>query len=110
MISPPILLLAIPAMVFAALGVTGRRFRPRDEVGLVGLAWFIGTYAPFVLTQPVREPDELPLLHGDRDAGDLRRGRRPDRTDRADEAACCIAWMVSVLAAVVVMYPFTPLP
>ena len=36
-------------MVLAAISATGRRFAPRDEVGIVGLAWFLGTYVPFVL-------------------------------------------------------------
>jgi predicted membrane-bound dolichyl-phosphate-mannose-protein mannosyltransferase len=109
LISPPILLLAIPAMVFAALGVAGRRFRPRDEVGLVGLAWFIGTYAPFVLTSLFESRTSylyymVIVMPGIYIAvADLIGRIGPTRP-------ICIAWMVSVLAAVVVMYPFTPLP
>jgi len=111
MISPPILLLAIPAMLFAGVGVfsSDRRFRPLDEVGLVGLAWFLGTYLPFVLLSLVESRTSylyymaivMPGIYmavADL-IGRIGAGR-----------ILCIAWMVAVLAAVIVMYPFTPLP
>ena len=86
LISPPILLLAIPAMVFAALGVTGHRFRRARRGRARRLGLVHRDLRAVRADESVREPHELPLLHGDRDARDLRRGRRPDRTDRADEA------------------------
>jgi predicted membrane-bound dolichyl-phosphate-mannose-protein mannosyltransferase len=109
MISPPILLLLIPAMVVAALGVTGRRWHSRDEVGLVGLAWFIGTYAPFVLTSLFESRTSylyymVIVMPGVYVAvADLVRRFGPKRP-------LSLLWMASVLVAVVVMYPFTPLP
>jgi dolichyl-phosphate-mannose-protein mannosyltransferase len=109
MISPPILLLLIPAMLFAAMSVTGRLFRPRDEVGLVGLAWFLGTYVPFVLLSLLESRTSylyymVIVMPGVYIAvADLIRQIGAGRI-------VCIAWMATVLAAVVVMYPFTPLP
>ncbi len=109
MISPPILLLLIPAMLFAAISVPGRLFRPRDEVGLVGLAWFLGTYVPFVLLSLFERRTSylyymVIVMPGVYIAvADLVRQIGPGRI-------ICIAWMATVLAAVVVMYPFTPLP
>ncbi len=109
MISPPILLLLIPAMVVAALGVTGRRWHSRDEVGLVGLAWFIGTWAPYALWALVASRTSylyymVIVMPGVYVAvADLVRrfgAKRP----------LSLLWMASVLVAVIVMYPFTPLP
>jgi len=111
LISPPILLLAIPSMVFAGMGVfsRGRRFRPAGEVGLVGLAWFLGTYLPFVLLSLLESRTSylyymaivMPGIYmavADL-IGRIGAGR-----------ILCIAWMAAVLVAVILMYPFTPLP
>jgi predicted membrane-bound dolichyl-phosphate-mannose-protein mannosyltransferase len=106
-ISPPILLLLIPAMLFAAISATGRRFRPRDDVGLVGLAWFLGTFVPFVLLSLFESRTSylyymvivMPGVY--MAVADLIGQIGPGRI-------LCLAWMATVLAAVVVMYPFTP--
>ena len=91
-------------------GVTGRRFGgSRDEVGLVGLAWFIGTYAAVRAASLFESRTSylyymvivMPGIYVA--VADLIGRIGPGRP-------LCIAWMVSVLAAVVVMYPFTPLP
>ena len=109
LISPPILLLLIPAMLFAAISATGRRFRPRGEVGLVGLAWFLGTFLPFVLLSLLESRTSylyymVIVMPGVYIAvADLIGQIGPGRI-------LCIAWMATVAAAVVVMYPFTPLP
>jgi dolichyl-phosphate-mannose-protein mannosyltransferase len=109
MISPPILLLLIPAMVVAALGVGGGRWRSRDEVGLVGLAWFIGTFGPYAVWALVANRTSylyymVIVMPGVYVAvADLIRRLGPLRP-------LCLVWMASVLVAVVVMYPFTPLP
>jgi hypothetical protein len=112
-ISPPILLLALPALLFAARGVlpprTGRFRRSADEVGLVGLAWFLGTYLPFVVLSLIESRTTylyymvivMPGIY--LAVADLiaRIGaRRP----------VVLFWMACVLAAAVVLYPFTPLP
>ena len=109
MISPPILLLAIPALLFAGVGVfsSDRRFRPLDEVGLVGLAWFLGTYLPFVLTSLLESRTSylyymtivMPGIYM----------AVADFIGRIGaHRILCIAWMAAVLIAVIVMYPFTP--
>ena len=108
-ISPPILLLLIPAMVVAALGLRGGRWHTRDEVALVGLAWFVGTFAPYVLATLIESRTSylyymVIVMPGVYVAvADLVRRIGPARP-------LSILWMVSVLAAAVVMYPFTPLP
>jgi predicted membrane-bound dolichyl-phosphate-mannose-protein mannosyltransferase len=109
MISPPILLLALPSMVFAAGAVTWRRLRAYDEVGILGLAWFLGTFVPFVLLSVIESRTSylyymvivMPGIYVA--VADLIGRIGPGRI-------VCIVWMVCVLAAVVVMYPFTPLP
>jgi predicted membrane-bound dolichyl-phosphate-mannose-protein mannosyltransferase len=113
LISPPILLLALPALLFAARGVlpprAGRFRRSADEVGLVGLAWFLGTYLPFVALSLIESRTTylyymvivMPGIYVA--VADLiaRIGaRRP----------IVLFWMACVLAAAIVLYPFTPLP
>jgi predicted membrane-bound dolichyl-phosphate-mannose-protein mannosyltransferase len=114
MISPPIMLLALPSVVFAAYGVIrrdGRRVRDEgsSEVGILGLAWFLGTYLPFVGASLLDSRISyiyymvivMPGIYVS--VANLVARIGPGR-------AVSIAWMVSVLAAVIVMYPFTPLP
>jgi predicted membrane-bound dolichyl-phosphate-mannose-protein mannosyltransferase len=108
-VSPPILLLALPALALAAVGVTRRVPRPTDEVSLVGLAWFIGTFAPFELLSLVWSRTSyiyymLIVLPGVylTVAELLVRERRHRRLIGA--------WAAAVLAAAIALYPFTPLP
>ena len=89
MISPPILLLLLPAMVVAALGVSGRRVAfARTRSGSSALGLVRRDVRAVRAPQPDREPDELPLLHGDRDAGDLRGGGRPGQAGSARAGRC----------------------
>jgi hypothetical protein len=113
LISPPILLLALPALVFAARGVLPARRgwfrRSPDEVGLVGLAWFIGTFMPFVALSLIESRTTylyymvivMPGIY--LTVADLiaRIGVR---------RKVVWFWIACVLAATVVLYPFTPLP
>jgi 4-amino-4-deoxy-L-arabinose transferase-like glycosyltransferase len=113
MISPPILLLGLPGLVVAAVGVLHRPLREpdpsSDEVGVVGLAWFLGTYLPFVLATLIESRTSyiyymvivMPGIY--LAAADLVRRIGWDRK-------LVLAWMGAVLAAAVVMYPFTPWP
>ena len=104
MISPPILLLALPALVWAARHVR------IDRAAALAVAWFLGTFVPFVL---------LSLLWGRTSylyymvtvmPGLYLAGARVlpalARRQRRLVAVCGVA----VLAVAVVMYPFTPLP
>jgi hypothetical protein len=95
-------------MVFAAGAVTWRRWRTYDEVGIIGLAWFLGTYVPFVLLSLIESRTSylyymvivMPGIYVA--VADLIGRIGPGRI-------VCLVWMACVLAAVVVMYPFTPL-
>ena len=128
MISPPIMLLALPALLFAAW-VTVRKRRASvpgrggaglpaatepmatasGEVTIVSLAWFLGTFLPFVvLSVALRRTSYLyymvivmPGIY--MAVADLVvRGRRYRRL--------VFLWALLVLAAAIVMYPLTPLP
>jgi predicted membrane-bound dolichyl-phosphate-mannose-protein mannosyltransferase len=113
MISPPILLLALPALVFTAWRVARPPLRALDasgdEVGVVGLAWFLGTFLPFVALSLIESRTSylyymavvMPGIY--LAVADLVRRIGPTRK-------LVIAWMVCVVAATIVMYPFTPLP
>jgi predicted membrane-bound dolichyl-phosphate-mannose-protein mannosyltransferase len=113
LISPPILLLAIPGLVYAAAGRFPPRFRrvrgSTDEVGLVGLAWFIGTYLPFVALSLIESRTTylyymvivMPGIYL----------VVADLIARVGVHRKVVwFWMACVLAAAVLLYPFTPLP
>jgi predicted membrane-bound dolichyl-phosphate-mannose-protein mannosyltransferase len=109
LISPPILLLALPALLLAARAVVRRHLRCEDEVGLVGLAWFLGTYPPFVAASLIGSRTSylyymvivMPGIY--LVVADLIARIGPRRK-------LVLVWMVGVVAAAVVLYPFTPLP
>ena len=123
LISPPILLLALPGLLYAAFGVLAPRLgrrrlrasevgRPRagaNEVGLVGLAWFLGTYLPFVAASLIESRTSylyymvivMPGIY-------LAVANLIARIGPRRKAV--LFWMACVLAAAVVLYPFTPLP
>ena len=108
-ISPPILLLAIPGLLLAAHALVRRRRRSADEVGLVGLAWFLGTYLPFVALSLIESRTSylyymvivMPGIY--LVVADLIARIGPRRK-------IVLLWMACVLIAAVLLYPFTPLP
>ena len=113
LISPPILLLALPALLYAARGLVmpwlARGRRAPDQVGLVGLAWFLGTYLPFVALSLVESRTTylyymLIVMPGVYLGAVylVAWGRIP--------RAFTLLWLLSVIVATVVMYPLTPLP
>ena len=113
LISPPILLLALPGLLSAggrlARSRRGARGDPTDEVGLVGLAWFLGTYLPFVAASLVESRTSylyymvivMPGIY--LAVADLIARIGPSRK-------AVLVWMACVAVAAVVLYPFTPLP
>jgi dolichyl-phosphate-mannose-protein mannosyltransferase len=109
LISPPILLLAVPALLLAARPVVRRHLRYENEVGLVGLAWFLGTYLPFVASSLIESRTSylyymvivMPGIY--LVVADLIARIGPQRK-------LVLLWMAGVVAAAVVLYPFTPLP
>jgi dolichyl-phosphate-mannose-protein mannosyltransferase len=113
MISPPILLLGVPALFWVAFGLFRRPVRDSrwapSEVGVVGLAWFLGTYLPYVAASLIESRTSylyymvivMPGIY--LVTADLVRSIGPRRK-------LVLAWMGCVFAAIVVMYPFSPLP
>jgi predicted membrane-bound dolichyl-phosphate-mannose-protein mannosyltransferase len=109
LISPPILLLAVPALLLAAHPVVQRRVRRANEVGLVGLAWFLGTWLPFAAASLIKSRTSylyymvivMPGVY--LAVADLIAQIGPQRK-------LVLLWMAGVVAAAVVLYPFTPLP
>jgi 4-amino-4-deoxy-L-arabinose transferase-like glycosyltransferase len=113
LISPPILLLAVPSLLLAVVWVRrpGLRSSPafRDEVGIVGLAWFLGTYLPFVALSLLESRTTylyymvivMPGIYLAVANAVARVGPR---------RWFVLVWMGAVAAAAVVLYPFTPLP
>jgi predicted membrane-bound dolichyl-phosphate-mannose-protein mannosyltransferase len=109
LISPPILLLAVPALLLAARPVVRRHLRYENEVGLVGLAWFLGTYLPFVAASLIESRTSylyymvivMPGIY--LVVADLIARIGPQRK-------LVLVWMAGVVAAAVVLYPFTPTP
>ncbi len=107
-ISPPILLLTVPALLLAARAVVRPRVRLENEVGVVGLAWFLGTYLPFVATSLIESRTSylyymvivMPGIY--LAVADLIARIGPRRK-------LVLLWMAAVVAAAVVLYPFTPL-
>jgi len=122
MISPPIMLLAIPALLFAAYRIVlrcRRRAQSLDrppvagQLAIVGLAWFLGTFIPYELQSllfsrtsyiyymvVVMPGIYIAIVYMLAYAG---------RPRLSAVWALGAVWAVAVLAAVVVMYPFMPL-
>lgn len=116
MISPPIMLLALPGLLLAALGLARRlpgpirRVAPGPSpVATVGLAWFLGTFLPFealslfwsrtsYLYYMVIVMPGIYLVVADLVA----------RSGVSRKAIA--AWGFTVVVAAVIMYPYTPLP
>jgi hypothetical protein len=124
--NPPLMLLALPSVAFAAYRVfrrgapradrlsraappTGQTSATSNDVGIVGLAWFLGTYLPFVVAELLDSRISyiyymaivMPGIYLTVAALVARIGpRRP----------WSLAWMACVLAAAIVLYPFTPVP
>ncbi len=110
LISPPILVLAIPGLIVAAIAAVRAR-RLADEVELLGLAWFLGTFVPFVLLSVIWQRTSylyymvivMPGLYLVA-VGLLTRTRA-----RFGPIPVWVAG-AAVAGAAVVLYPFTPLP
>jgi len=109
LISPPILLVALPAMALAGWTALRRRSEPGREVAVVAVAWFVGTFLPFVLLSLVWQRTSylyymLIVMPGLYLAAVwlLTRVRPRPRL--------FALWAVGVLVAAVIAYPLTPLP
>ncbi|HET9102039.1 MAG TPA: glycosyltransferase family 39 protein [Solirubrobacteraceae bacterium] len=119
MVSPPILVLAVPALLFG--GYRWWRRRRRDggavasgerQLAIVGPAWFLGTWVPFALQALIDQRTSylyymVIVMPGIYVAAAYLVGlvlRRPSRLARGVVGA----WGLAVVIAVVLMYPFLP--
>ncbi len=118
-ISPPIMLLAVPSLVFAAVSLVLTR-RRRGAVGampiatgelpILGLAWFAGTFVPFELLSVIWSRTSylyymvivMPGFYVSITYMLSRAGRRKLTAVPAG------LWAIAVLVAIVIMYPFSP--
>jgi dolichyl-phosphate-mannose--protein O-mannosyl transferase len=125
MMSPSIMLLAVPALLFAAWTIVRSQPRRLDavaqahrdaagrfasgEVPLLAVAWFLGTFLPFVVLSLMFERTSyiyymvivMPGIY--LAVADLVvRGRRFRKL--------IVFWVVLVVGAAIAMYPLTPLP
>jgi predicted membrane-bound dolichyl-phosphate-mannose-protein mannosyltransferase len=109
MISPAILLVGLPGLATAAWRSVRVGRSGASDVELLGLTWFAGTFAPFVLLSVIDSRTSylyymvivMPGIYIAA-AQFVARIRLPPRW--------IWAWAVTIAIAVVVMYPFTPLP
>ncbi len=109
MINPAILLVGLPGLATAAWRSARRGRSGASDVELLGLAWFAGTFVPFVLLSVIDSRTSylyymvivMPGIYVCA-AQFIARIRPP--------APWIWAWAVTIAIAVVVMYPFTPLP
>ncbi|MBV9196590.1 MAG: glycosyltransferase family 39 protein [Solirubrobacterales bacterium] len=108
MISPPILLAGLVGLLVAAGGLGAARRSGLGELGALALAWFLGTFAPFALSSLLLDRTSylyymlivMPSLY--LAAIYLLARLRPPRLITA-------VWLVTVLAAAIVMYPLIPI-
>jgi dolichyl-phosphate-mannose-protein mannosyltransferase len=108
MISPPILVVGLPALLVAAWMVA-RRPGPYTDLGLLAIAWFAATWVPFELFSLFLDRTSyiyymLIVMPGVYLAGAYVVARlRPN-------VGLTAAWVATVLIAAVIMYPFFPVP
>ena len=109
MIGPTILLVGIPGLALVVWRLIRDGRRSITDVEVLGVAWFVGTFVPFVLLSLLDSRTSylyymLIVMPGIYIAAAalIARVRPP--------AWLTAAWVVSLLVAVVLMYPFTPVP
>jgi dolichyl-phosphate-mannose-protein mannosyltransferase len=111
MASPPLMLLALAALLLCAWAVRSARLRGRavGEVELLALAWFTGTWVPFELLSVIWNRTSylyymVIVMPGIYLAVAALIARLLARRWLVG------IWALSVVVAAVLMYPFTPLP
>jgi predicted membrane-bound dolichyl-phosphate-mannose-protein mannosyltransferase len=109
LISPPILLVGIPALVVAAVVAARRRVGPDRELAVLAVAWFAGTFVPFELLSLFWSRTSyiyymvivMPGIYIAAAWLAARFRRHPRLLG---------VWIGTVLVAAVLAYPLTPLP
>jgi predicted membrane-bound dolichyl-phosphate-mannose-protein mannosyltransferase len=124
-ISPPMLLLALPALGFAAAALlrpswSWAGLRPvvdegvstdlaLGDVSLVGLAWVLGTYIPYIVLSVVWHRTSY-LYYMVIVMPGLYLILAALATRARDHRRLLWGWIVTIAIALVIMYPLTPLP
>ena len=118
-ISPPILLFGLLGVVLASYRIFrpdgvqgGRRSRSELEVPMLAVTWFIGTWTPFALASLIDQRTSylyymvivMPGLY----VAATYLASRLWRLRRRWSTAVVAVWALSVVAALVLMYPFVP--
>jgi 4-amino-4-deoxy-L-arabinose transferase-like glycosyltransferase len=109
LVSPPILLVALPALALAAVHALEGRLGPDSGLAILSVAWFCGSFVPFVLLSLLFQRTSylyymvivMPGLYTAAAWALPRLARRP---------RLAAAWVVTVVLAAVIAYPLTPLP
>jgi dolichyl-phosphate-mannose-protein mannosyltransferase len=109
-INPVLMLLALPALALAAYGVArGVRAGRTNDLQTLAVAWFVGTWGPFLILSALLQRTSyvyymiivMPAIYLAVALLIARLGPR---------RRLVLAWMVALVAAAVVLWPFTPLP
>ncbi|MGA2928867.1 MAG: glycosyltransferase family 39 protein [Solirubrobacteraceae bacterium] len=109
MISPPIMLLAIPGLIAGLIGVRRRT----SDVALLGIAWSLGTFVPYELESLIwNRTSYLYYMVVVMPGVYLVVAQLLARIPASIKPLVWLAWLwaAAVLIAAIVMYPFTPWP
>jgi predicted membrane-bound dolichyl-phosphate-mannose-protein mannosyltransferase len=115
LISPPILLVGVPALVVAAVVAFRRSGAGDGDVAVLAVSWFLGTFLPFLLLSLVWHRTSyiyymlvvMPGLYIGAAWVVARLYRRPRSTGVRIGTGI---WIGAVVAAAAIAYPLTPLP
>ena len=109
LISPPILLVAVPALVAAAIAALRRRPARDRDPAVVAVAWFLGTIVPFLLLSLLwRRTSYLYYMVVVMPGMYMAVAWLLPKLWRWRKLSA--AWMASLVVAAVIAYPLTPLP
>jgi predicted membrane-bound dolichyl-phosphate-mannose-protein mannosyltransferase len=115
LISPPILLVGVPALVVAAVVALRRPGAGDRDVAVLAVSWFLGTFLPFLLLSVVWQRTSyiyymlvvMPGLYVAAAWAVARLHRRPRSIGVRIGTGI---WVGTVVAAAAIAYPLTPLP
>jgi len=108
-ISPPILLLALPGLALALWSLRPASATGGERTGLIALAWVLGTFLPFQLASTIGDRTSYLYYMVIVMPGVYIAVARFVAHPRAPRWLVGL-WVAGVAVAVVLMYPFTPLP
>ena len=108
-ISPPILLLALPGLALALWSLRPASATGEERIGLIALAWVLGTFLPFQLASTIEDRTSYLYYMVIVMPGIYIAVTRFVAHSRAPRWLVGL-WVAGVAVAVVLMYPFTPLP